>query len=254
VIALSGVMGRVRPLIERLDALSLRERAIIFGAGVTLVFIAWQILLMDPLTLREKAAEQHLADAHRQLSAIDELGTASSRDPAVAAAARNHALSTRVAALDADLRSAAQGYIAPERMTDMLRALLAEQHGLKLVSLANLPVESLSQSPIAQPSGASPSDAQPSEAQPPGTPSMGAPSIGAQAGAIAPDDRGPFLHPVEIVVEGDYVSVVAYLRAIEAMPWRIHWRSLELTAGEYPVNRVRLVIGALSLSRDWINV
>jgi MSHA biogenesis protein MshJ len=253
VIALSGVAGRVRPLIERLDALSLRERAIIFGAGVTLVFIAWQILLMDPLTLREKAAEQHLADAHRQLSAIDELGTASSRDPAVAAAARNHALSTRVAALDADLRSAAQGYIAPERMTDMLRALLTEQHGLKLVSLANLPVESLSQSPVAQAPGASPSDAQLSEA-PPGTPSIGTPSVGAQPGAIAPDDRGPFLHPVEIVVEGDYVSVVAYLRAIEAMPWRIHWRSLELTAGEYPVNRVRLVIGALSLSRDWINV
>ena len=47
---------------------------------------------------------------------------------------------------------------------------------------------------------------------------------------------------------------VAYLRAAESLPWRIQWRKLELTAGEYPVNRVRLVIGALSLSRDWLSV
>jgi MSHA biogenesis protein MshJ len=123
------------------------------------------------------------------------------------------------------LQSAAQGYVAPERMTEMLRAILAEQHGLKLVSLANLPVESLSQAAGAKPDA-----------------------------PIAPNDRGPFLHPVEMVVEGDYGSVVAYLRALEGMPWRIHWRKLELTAGDYPVNRVRIVIGALSLSRDWISV
>jgi MSHA biogenesis protein MshJ len=101
------------------------------------------------------------------------------------------------------------------------------------VSLANLPVESLSQ-PASQPSS-----------QP----------AGAKTDApLADDDRGPFLHPVEIVVEGDYASVVAYLRAAESLPWRIQWRKLELTAGEYPVNRVRLVIGALSLSRDWLSV
>ena len=52
----------------------------------------------------------------------------------------------------------------------------------------------------------------------------------------------------------EYSSVVAYLRALEALPWRIHWQQVELTAGDYPVNRVRIVIGALSLSRDWMSV
>ena len=59
--------------------------------------------------------------------------------------AQSCACSERVAALDAELHGAARGYVAPERMTEMLRALLAGQHGLKLVSLRNLPVESLSQ-------------------------------------------------------------------------------------------------------------
>jgi MSHA biogenesis protein MshJ len=229
VIALQGIVGRVRPLIERIDALTLRERVIIFGAGVTLVYIAWQTLVMDPLAGRARGAEQHLAQVREQMTAIDQLGTAASQDPIVKAALRNDALAQRLTALDGELSAVAKGYVAPERMTELLRALLAEQHGLKLVSLANLPVESLSQ-PLSQ-------------------------SLGAKADApLADDDRGPFLHPVEIVVEGDYASVVAYLRAAESLPWRIQWRKLELTAGEYPVNRVRLVIGALSLSRDWLSV
>jgi MSHA biogenesis protein MshJ len=220
-----SAISRVRPFIERLDALTLRERIIIFGAGVALVYIAWQWLLMDPLAARAKVAEQHLVDARRHMSMMDQIGTASSLNPAVAAVARNRALTERLASLDAELSRVAQGYVAPERMTELLKALLAEQHGLKLDSLTNLPVQSLS-----QPFG-----------------------LGKDA-PIAADDRGPFLHPVEMVVEGDYGSVVAYLRALEALPWRIHWQQVELTAGEYPVNRVRIVIGALSLSRYWMSV
>ena len=222
---LAGMYDRLRPLVERLDGFSLRERALIFGAGVALLYVAWQSLLMDPLTVRAKVAEQHLADARRQMAMSEQIGAAVAHDPAVEAALRNGALAARLAAVDSSLNSVARGYVAPERMTELLRSLLGEQRGLTLVSLANLPVESLS-----------------------------LPSASKQAAAIAPDDRGPFLHPVEMVVEGDYGSVVVYLRAIEALPWRIHWQRVELTAGDYPVNRVRIVIGALSLSRYWMTV
>jgi MSHA biogenesis protein MshJ len=226
----AGMYDKVRPLVERLDGFSLRERALIFGVGVALLYVAWQSLLMDPLTVRGKAAEQRLADARRQMTMSEQIGAAVAHDPAVEAALRNGALAARLAALDANLNSVAQGYVAPERMTELLRSLLSEQRGLTLVSLANLPVESLSL-PSASKQAATPTPA-----------------------AIAPDDRGPFLHPVEMVVEGDYGSVVVYLRAIEALPWRIHWQRVELTAGDYPVNRVRIVIGALSLSRYWMSV
>jgi MSHA biogenesis protein MshJ len=221
---------KVRPLVERLDGFSLRERALVFGAGVALLYVAWQSLLMDPLTVRAKAAELHLADARRQMTMSEQIGAAVAHDPAVEAALRNGALAARLAALDLNLNSVAQGYVAPERMIELLRSLLSEQRGLTLVSLSNLPVESLSLPAVSTPTAAS-------------TPS-----------AIAPGDRGPFLHPVEMVVEGDYGSVVVYLRAIEALPWRIHWQRVELTAGGYPVNRVRIVIGALSLSRYWMSV
>jgi MSHA biogenesis protein MshJ len=223
--ALTNAFARLGPLAERLDARSLRERALVFGAGVAVIYMLWQSVLMDPLAARARVAEQHLADARRQTAVLDEAGAASAQDPVVAAAARNRALAAELVAIDTKLRTLAQGYVAPERMTELLRELLASQHGLRLVSLANLPVESLSRAP--------------------GT-SVDAP--------IAPTDRGPFLHPVDMVVEGDYASVLAYLQALEALPWRIHWERVELVAGEYPLNRVHVVMGALSLSRDWISV
>jgi MSHA biogenesis protein MshJ len=158
------------------------------------------------------------------MAAIDAAAAGAANDPSVAAAARNGALKGRLALLDSELHAAAQGYVAPERVAELLREILTRQQGLQLVSLSNLPVESLSQPPAAA------------------------------AGDVPAEDRGPFLHPVEMVVEGDYAGVVAYLRALEAMPWRIHWQQLELTAEEYPINRVRIVIGALSLSRDWMSI
>jgi MSHA biogenesis protein MshJ len=221
----AGLYDKIRPLAGRLDALSLRERVLVFGAGVAILYVAWQSLLMNPLTARAKVAEQHLADARRQMTMGNEIDVAAAHDPAVQAALRNRSLAARLAELDSDLNSLAQGYVAPERMAELLRSLLGKQQGLTLVSLANMPVESLSPPPASKP-----------------------------VTAIAPDDRGPFLHPVEMVVEGDYGSVVSYLRALEDMPWRIHWQRVELSAGDYPVNRVRIVIGALSLSRYWMTV
>jgi MSHA biogenesis protein MshJ len=234
--ALDPFAGRLAALAGRLDALTLRERGLIFCAGATLVYIAWQTLLMGPLTVRERNAEQRLIEARRHLADIERLGSTVAADPLIAVAATNRALRTRLAALDSDLHSAAQGYVAPDQMTDMLHQILDEQHGLKLVTLTNLPVVSLSQpAPSASTVAASPTAARAS----------------ASAGS---HDMGPFLHPVELVVEGDYASLVRYLRALESLPWRVHWERLELKTEEYPVSRVRIVIGALSLSQDWISI
>jgi MSHA biogenesis protein MshJ len=229
------MLRRLTLLGQRLDALSLRERGLIFAAGVTLVYIAWQTLLMDGLNKRTQIAEQRLSEARQHLAVLANADAGASANPLTAAAARNAALRARLGSLDADLRAAASGYVAPEKMIDMLREILAGQHGLKLVSLANLPVQSLAQ------------------VNEPGATSAGAGAAPAAEAVLDDKDPGPFLHPVEIVVDGNYVDVVAYLRALEALPWRIHWQRLELKS-EDSGNRVRIVIGALSLSRYWMSV
>jgi len=209
VTALEPMVRRLTLLGQRLDALSLRERGLIFAAGVTLAYIAWQTLFMDGLNKRTQLAEQQLSEARQHLAALADADAAASANPLTAAAARNAALRARLGSVDAELRVAASGYVAPDKMIDMLRE------------------------PGALSAGAGP----------------------APAAEIVLDDKdpGPFLHPVEIVVDGNYVDVVAYLRALEALPWRIHWQQLELRS-EDSGNRVRIIIGALSLSRYWMSV
>ena len=233
-IALNTLNVRVRPLVERLDQMSLRERGMVFSVGVVLIYCVWQWLLMDPLLAHTRIAEQRLIGAKEKTLAVDQAGVAIAQDPAVMALVRNRALKHRLDGLDAELTSAARGYVSPVRMTGMLREMLAGQHGLRLVSLMNMPVESVSRE-------------QKDSAD-------GAPLLAPPAKAEKPKDQGPFLHPVEMVVEGDYLSIVNYLHALEVLPYQIHWQRVELVAGEYPNNRVRIVIGALSLSSKWMSV
>jgi MSHA biogenesis protein MshJ len=214
----------LKRLAERVDRLSLRERGLLFGGAIVLIYIAWQTLLMDPLSARVASAEQRLANAERSAEAAALAGTAADNDPAVQAATRERALRARLAELDAELADVSTGYVPPERMNELLRELLQRQRGLRLVSLRNLPVVSLSR---------------------PEKP---------DAAAAADERTGPYLHPVEVVIEGDYASVVDYLRQLEELPWRLHWRQLDLHSSEHPVNRIRIEIGTLGLSRDWMSV
>jgi MSHA biogenesis protein MshJ len=224
VTVLGVVAIKLRGCAERLDTLSLRERGLVFTGCVTLICVVAQTLFMGPIAVRAQNADKRLAAARQTAIAIEQAGAQTGNDPSVAAMARNASLTGRLKSLDADLRAAAQGYVAPDQVVVMLRDILANQKGLRLVSLSSLPVENLSREPRAG------------------------------ANSDPADDVGPYLHPVEMVVEGNYSSVVHYLRALEAMPWRVHWQQLELTARDYPLNRVRIVIGAFSLSREWMNL
>ena len=219
--------ARLAVLLERINHLSLRERTMVFGAGVALLGMAWQTLLLDPLAHRARTAQQQLLEVRQRLDAADLMVSSAAHSPAFIAAARNRALGQRLAQLDAALATAAHGYVAPERVAELLGELISRQHGLTLISLRNLPVESLA--PGTRPNAAAP-------AMPPAR------------------ERGPFLHPLELIISGDYPSIVNYLQALEQLPWRLHWERLELQVERYPTNRVRLIIGALSLSRDWMSV
>lgn len=232
--AVDAVLARLGPVAERINHLSLRERAMVFAAGVAVLGMAWQNLLMDPLTRRAHSAQQQLQGVRERLEAADLAVRTAAQSPAVMAAARNRALEERLAQLDAELATAAHGYVAPERVANLLGELISRQQGLTLVSLRNLPVQSLSL------------DAEAAAARAGGT--------GSQDAKGNARDRGPFLHPVELIVNGDYPSIVRYLQSLEQLPFRLHWERLELQVEHYPANRVRLVIGALSLSRQWMSV
>jgi MSHA biogenesis protein MshJ len=201
----------------RFKKLSVRERLLVLGAAIGVMFMLWNLTLMGPLDQRRNALQQELAMMQDEMSATaDAAEAAQAADPLSVAFSKQQALQSQLKTLDAELDQQSAGLIEPKRMADVVHEVLSRQHGVTLMSLKNLPPQSLAKD-------------------------------SAQA-------SGPYIHPVELIVEGNYLDVLAYLHALEGLPYRFYWRVLELKTTEYPVNRVRIELGTLSMDREWIGI
>jgi MSHA biogenesis protein MshJ len=211
---------------SRFNAFSLRERAMIAGAALVLLVFAWDRALMNPLRADETQLRAELANTQQALAAVSAAIQGRAEDNALVAAIKQRQLLTEsLAAADRELESTSAGLIAPERMLAVLRDVLQTQSGLRLVSMRNLPVTSL----VPPPPNAN------------GTPT-------------GPPMQGPYVHALEMVVEGSYLDVLRYLQKVEGLPWRFYWQVLELKTDAYPMNRVRIRLNTLSMDKEWLGV
>ncbi len=64
----------------------------------------------------------------------------------------------------------------------------------------------------------------------------------------------PYVHSIEIVIDGQYADILEYLEALEDAALRFRWSSLDLVTTGYPRNRVRIVLSTLSLDSTWLGV
>jgi MSHA biogenesis protein MshJ len=208
----------INALLNRFDRLSLRERVLVMIAVLAVLVGAFDLLFMKRLDARRKELSQELASVQSEMDMASKAAlAATAADPIAVQTKRAAELRVRLAATDAELASQAAGMIPPQRMMQVLHDVLSRQQGVKLVSLRYLHATPLPDSQAAAPAGI----------------------------------PRPYLHTVEIVVQGSYLDVLAYLRAVEALPWRFYWRRLELATTHYPVNEVHVELGTVSLDSEW---
>lgn len=213
----------------RFDSLSLRERALTACAALISLFMLWTLSVFDPIARQRDA----LLSEQASLAGLDEFGgTDVSR-----LLEQEAALRREMAQVDAQLAARSAGLIAPERMVQVIHEMLSHQRGVKLVSLHNKPVSSLAaRAETNDVHAADTIDGETSDT------------------ALPAQEGGPYVHPVEIVIEGAYLDILAYLRALERLEWRFYWQMLELETQQHPTNRVRIELSTLSLEKDWIGV
>lgn len=210
----------------RFDRLSMRERVLVCVSVLVAVLMLWTTLCFDPLAAKESALSGEMTSLQESMSAAAATLEADiNSNPLRLALEQEKKLKVELDGVNAQLTSKAAGLIPPERMVEVIHDVLTRQRGLVLVSLHNKPVTTLVTRPTT-----------------------------AQTQGPAPAPSGPFVHPVELIVEGDYFSVLAYLHALEALPWRFYWSRLELISTRYPTNRVRLELSTLSMDQHWIGV
>ena len=220
----------------RFDRMTLRERSLVTGAILVAVLMIWILSFMDPITARRNA----LTNEKAELQAAIDSGISSDElpdDPSNVARARERKLKAQLDDVNAKLAATSAGLIPPERMVQVIRDVLDRQHSIALVSLHNKPMSAL-----IEPAPAS------------GTKDSANAAATQTAVAEPVDSTGPYMHPVELVLEGRYLDVLDYLKALEALPWRFYWKVLELRTTEYPTNRVRIELGTLSMDKEWLGV
>ena len=213
---------------KKYESLSLRERAFVVLALLALLIAAWDTYMMEPLRRTRAGLESELQSA--SASGV----TASSRDvsdPRQMAIKRAGELQTQLVSLDGQLKNTARGFVSADRMIEVLHDVLDRQGRLELVSIRNLPVTSL---------------------VPPAEPVGGA--DGAAAAPVSAEPQPPFVHSIELVVDGQYSDILDYLGQLEALPWKFRWTSLDLSTAGYPRNRVRIELSTLSLDATWLGV
>jgi MSHA biogenesis protein MshJ len=189
---------------------------------------------MNPLHARKQHLEKEVQEVQSSVALLTETIEGRAHDnPLALAMEQKQSLTQSIAAVDAQLESASAGLIAPQRMLAALRDVLNGQQGLRLVSMRNFPVTSLA-----------PPNTQVAEIK-----------AGQTKGAPPPvAATGPYVHSLELILDGSYLDVMRYLQSVEALPWRFYWQVLELKTTEYPLNRVRIRLNTISMDKEWLGV
>lgn len=212
-----------RDLLDRIDALSLRERVLVLLAALALIAVLWDSLLMQPMERSRKRMEPDVAalraEVERLHVAITELADQRGGDPNAVLRARVQQERTGIADLDRQLGGLTSALIAPEQMVQVLDQMLDRSKRLGLVALRSLPAEPLA--------SLVPGEALPSQI---------------------------YRHGVEIELDGTYLDLLDYLRALDQLQWRFYWQTLELDVTSHPRLRVKLTAYTLGQEEAWIGV
>lgn len=239
----AAIKDQVRQLRARIDALSMRERAMVGLAACSLLAFVGNAAVLAPIHKKQEALRAQIAQQRSAIAGIDgEITTrvqAFQVDPDAAARARLNALRQEVGQLGEQLLAIEHGLVAPERMGPLVDGILRANGRLRLVSMRTLPVE-----PLAGPESAS---------------TTAAAATSAPAATAAPAESGaavPLLyrHGVQITVRGNYLDMVDYMGALDAMPTRLFWGRAQLDVEEYPAACLTLTLHTLSLDRQWMKL
>lgn len=214
-------MEKIVAIEERINALSLRERALLGIAALAVVFMLWDLLFMSGLRERHDRVQDQIEQVQSQVQnltqTIQQTAVASADDPRADLERQRRALNEDIERLEARLAQDLGEVSTPAETRTMLSSLLAESPGLSLISLENLPVQLLEAA-----------DAQPIP--------------------------GVFIHRIRVLVEGEHGVVRDYLERAANLPGGVYLESVDLLVEQWPVNRVELMFYSLALDDRWLGV
>ncbi|MCR6653927.1 MAG: hypothetical protein NVV73_21640 [Cellvibrionaceae bacterium] len=213
---------------SRFEALAMRERLLIVGAVLALVYLLWEMLLVYPMTkemqllvARERVAKQQIQVTEAEITVLKNI---TSKDPNIELRQEIADLQAKLEGVDQQLDTLAVGLVPAHELPKIMHGILSKTGKLKIEQLITLPPEMLSLSGNVKK---------------------------VEATSAEPVQKGAsiYRHSVVLNLSGDFASVVQYLRELESGDWRFYWESLRYQVTEYPQAKVRLRVFTLSSQR-----
>jgi len=227
---------------NKIDDMSLRERAMIFIAAGFVVISLINSILLDPLLAKQKALSAQVIQQQEKMkelqATIESLLQAKHDNESSPLRIRSSQLKQQLQELDGYLQNRSSRLVEPDKMADLLKNVLSNNHGLQLVELKTLPVSLLIDKP--QPGKNSDKTAAASQAN----------GSRAQPGA----QKQIFMHGVQISVRGGYPELLRYVNTLEKMPTQMFWGEASLNVEKYPYSVLTLTVYTLSLDKTWLTV
>lgn len=227
-------MKALHDMLQKIDALSLRERGILFMLLLAGIWAAADASLLAPQERARKAEQDKVAQARVKLADAEQVLVMRANQPDPDLAARQRLENARQT-LTARMQTAARlqsRMVAPKDMAGVLQGLLAEQPGLSLASLETLPPELVG---LPAPTPASTPAASPTK-------------------AVKPEQDALYKHGVTLTLVGNYAALTQYMEKLERLPVGFYWASANLDASAHPEISLTLTLYTLSLERTWLTV
>lgn len=217
------------------NALSLRERALIFAAAAFLLVTALNGLLLDPLAAQQKRMSAQVVQQQEKIKEIDaqiESLLHAKRYRETSPEHRRLAqIKQQLAEGEAYIRSRQDRLVPAEKISGLLEQVLKKNGRLELVKLQTLPVTPFIEQP--------------------------APGHGSEPDMVAAPgsaEKHIFKHGVQMTVRGGYADMVDYLAALERMPTQMLWGMAKLNVIKYPTAELTFTVYTLSLEKTWLRI
>lgn len=225
-------------LSSKVDAMSKRERVLIFASLTVLVLSLVDTFMLEPVFMSQKELRVQLvqqtaslAELQAQVITVVQENSPNSNSPLRIQLNR---VKKELGEGKAFLQSNRDHLVQPEKMAAHLRQLLNRNGRLQLVSLQTMAVTPLIEEAVMSTIG---QVVNPEIQQP-----------------VSVTSKQVFKHGVQLTLRGSYLDLLNYLTELERLPQQMYWAKAEMQVVKYPVTELTLVLYTLSLDKTWLQI
>lgn len=219
-------------LLQKVDALSLRERVLVIIVSLIVFLGVWDALFYQSIAAEGKQLTDELIQVQTNITSQTALAEQIRRkglfDPNTSTRNQLASMQAQIEQTKTGIDGKAGELISPRHMARALEDLLSQHRGMVLLNLETLPPTKLF-------------DGRESD------------QVEAEDETLQ-DSSVVYRHGLSLEIEGRYFETLKYLKALESLEWRFYWDAVDYQVKDYPRARVKINVYTLSFEEGWLGV